>query len=78
MMHAGGHGFMKNSLLIWQASSSTGDYHNQMNFEKLQKKKWLLETLIPNLQPNYLVIDNAPYHMSSCSEHLGQTAERWI
>jgi hypothetical protein len=38
MMHAGGqHGFMKNSLLLWQASSSTGDYHNQMNFENYKK-----------------------------------------
>jgi hypothetical protein len=62
IVHAGGeNGFVKDALLMWQSRASTGDYHNQMNFDNYGK--WLREKLIPNLPPNaVVVIDNAPYH----------------
>jgi hypothetical protein len=45
---------------MWKGSRSTGDYHNQMNFENYEK--WLMERLIPNLQSNSVTTDNVPYH----------------
>ena len=62
IIHAGSeNGFIPNSLTMWRSSVSTGDYHNQMNWENY--KKWLEEKLIPNLLSNsVLVMDNASYH----------------
>ena len=46
---------------MFKAKSTTGDYHSEMNFENF--KKWLQEKLLPNLQPNsVIVLDNAAYH----------------
>nr|XP_015913169.1 uncharacterized protein LOC107443730 [Parasteatoda tepidariorum] len=54
-------GFVQGAELIYKASSQTGDYHGQMNFDNF--KKWVLEKLLPNLQTESLVVmDNAPYH----------------
>jgi hypothetical protein len=62
ILHAGGRrGFILNALVISKSSQKTGDYHNGMNSENCIR--WLKEKLIPNLQPNsVLVIDSAPYY----------------
>ena len=47
--------------LVYTASTKSGDYHGQMNYENFAK--WVLEKLLPNLKPNSVVcMDNAPYH----------------
>lgn len=54
-------GFIPNALLMWKASSRTGDYHDNVNTEMFVK--WLTEKLLPNLEPrSVIVVDNAPYH----------------
>lgn len=54
-------GFLQNARLVYQADTTTRDYHGQMNNENF--KKWITEKLIPNLPPNSVIImDNAPYH----------------
>lgn len=62
ILNAGGeNGFVANAYVRWKSSCSTGDYHNEMNFDNY--KKWVQEKLVPNLPANsVLVIDNAPYH----------------
>jgi hypothetical protein len=62
VVHAGGSkGFVKNGLLIFKLGLKSGDYHDDMNHKN--NTKWLQEKLIPNLEPNsVVVIDNASYH----------------
>ena len=62
IVNAGGeNGFVPNAYTRWKSNCSTGDYHNDMNFENYEK--WVTEKLIPNLPPrSVVVIDNAPYH----------------
>lgn len=62
IVNAGGEdGFVPNTYIRWKSTHSTGDYHNEMNFENYQK--WIKEKLLPNLQPkSVVIIDNAPYH----------------
>ena len=62
IVHAGGkNGFVQNSLLIYKASSSCGDYHNEMNGANFEK--WITEKLLPNLtEKSIIVMDNASYH----------------
>lgn len=62
MLHAGSEaGFVPNTLLMFKSGNKTGDYHDDMNFSNYEK--WLRTKLIPNLNPNsVVVIDNAPYH----------------
>lgn len=62
VVHAGSStGFLANAQLVYKASTKSGDYHGQMNYENFEK--WVLEKLLPNLQPNSVVcMDNAPYH----------------
>lgn len=62
VVHAGSStGFLTDAELVYKASTKSGDYHGQMNYENF--KKWVLEKLLPNLQPNSVVcMDNAPYH----------------
>lgn len=62
VVHAGGKtGFVPNALLVYKSHQTTGDYHNDMNFENYWK--WLTEKLLPNLEPrSVIVIDNASYH----------------
>lgn len=62
VVHAGGEmGFVPNALLMFKSGLKKGDYHDDMN--KNNYERWLKEKLIPNLQPNsVVVVDNAPYH----------------
>ncbi|CAG4982209.1 unnamed protein product [Colias eurytheme] len=62
IVHAGGcQGFVPNACLIYKANSTTGDYHDNMNFENY--KTWLTKQLLPNLPKNSVIImDNASYH----------------
>jgi transposase len=62
IVHAGGEeGFVPNALLIWEAQSSSGDYHDNMNKDNYYK--WVTEKLLPNLSKNSVVVlDNATYH----------------
>lgn len=62
VVHAGGkNGFVKNSLLVFKAGLTTGDYHGQMCSSTFEK--WVNEKLIPNIPPkSVIVFDNAPYH----------------
>ncbi|XP_077293797.1 uncharacterized protein LOC143916528 [Arctopsyche grandis] len=54
-------GFIPNALLIYPSKIKTGDYHNNMN--AINYQKWIKEKLVPNLQPqSVIVIDNASYH----------------
>jgi hypothetical protein len=52
--------------LLWVSSSSTGDYHDNMNSEMCIK--WVKEKLVPTFEKMYpgktmvLIQDNAPYH----------------
>jgi transposase len=62
IVHAGSSkGFVDGAQLVYKATSSTGDYHREMNGENFTK--WIKEKLIPNLQtPSAVVMDNASYH----------------
>ncbi|XP_054288006.1 uncharacterized protein LOC129003735 [Macrosteles quadrilineatus] len=62
MIHAGSEaGFVPNALTMWKASSTTGDYHD--NVRKETMIKWMKEKLLPNIPPkSVIVVDNAPYH----------------
>ncbi len=52
--------------LLWVSSSSTGDYHDNMNSEMYMK--WIKEKLVPTFEKLHpgktmlLIQDNAPYH----------------
>ncbi|XP_055944327.1 uncharacterized protein LOC129975298 [Argiope bruennichi] len=53
-------GFLMDALLVYKASTKRG-LSRQMNYKNF--KKWGLEKLLPNLQPNSVVrMDNASYH----------------
>jgi hypothetical protein len=62
VVHAGdSKGFVKNGLLIFKSGLKSGDCQDDMNDKNYTK--WLQEKLIPNLEPNsVVVIDNASYH----------------
>lgn len=62
IVHAGNkNGFIPGASLVFKAKSSSGDYHNEMNFDNFVK--WLEERLIPNLpERSVLILDNAAYH----------------
>lgn len=62
VVHAGSRkGFIPEAKLVYKASSSTGDYHSEMDGK--QFTKWLEERLIPNLPDKCAVVmDNASYH----------------
>ena len=48
IIHAGEkNGFVQNALLMYKASSSCGDYHNEMNRPNFEKR--ITEKLLPNL-----------------------------
>ena len=54
-------GLIPGAKLAFKAGSNTGDCHHEMNFGNFTK--WLNEKLIPNLNPNsVLVLDNVSYH----------------
>lgn len=61
---------------MFQSKKNTGDYHNEMNSERLMGiihiylmlytsrfEEWFKDTLLPNIDPNSLIVmDNASYH----------------
>ena len=54
-------GFVIDALLVYKLTVKKEDYHDNMNTENYVK--YIKEKLIPNLEPNsVVVIDNAPYH----------------
>ena len=58
ILHAG---WIEGADLVFQSKKSTGDYHDEMNSERFEE--WFRDQLMPNIQPNTLiVIDNATYH----------------
>ena len=62
ILHAGGeNGWIHGANLVFQSKKVTGDYHDEMTSEHFEE--WFHDSLMPNIQPNSLiVIDNAPYH----------------
>lgn len=61
VVHAGSEsGFVPNALLCFK-SSSTKDYHEEM--DAVVFKDWFVQKLIPNIPPNsVIVMDNTSYH----------------
>ena len=58
-------GWIPNTTLIFRSKKNTGDYHDEMTAEHFED--WFASKLLPNVQPNSLVVmDNASYH----SRHL--------
>lgn len=54
-------GWVDGAQLVFQAKTSTGDYHGQMDYDNFSK--WFTEQLIPNIPDHSLIImDNAKYH----------------
>jgi len=65
VIHAGGEdGFVENALLMWKASSSSGDYRCQVNFENYEK--CVRKKLIPNLPTNSVVVLINSNSQASC------------
>lgn len=63
-MLAGEEGNVLDTLLVFQAKKSTGDYHTNMNADNFCK--WVEEMLFPVLKARnieaIMVVDNASYH----------------
>lgn len=59
--HAGSasQGLIPDCLLAF-ASKSTGDYHEEMNFDVF--KEWFVKLLLSLENPSKIIMDNAPYH----------------
>lgn len=56
-------GWVHDSVVIFTAQSSHGDYHG--NFNGAMFLKWFSEKLLPNLhRPSLIILDNASYHKS--------------
>jgi transposase len=54
-------GWVDGAELVFQAKSSTGDYHGQMNYDNFSK--WFSNQLLPNIPNDSIIImDNARYH----------------
>ena len=54
-------GFIPGAQLIYIASSSTDDYHREMNGANFTK--WIEQQLLPNIDYHCaIVMDNASYH----------------
>ena len=54
-------GWIPNTTLIFRSKKNTGDYHDEMTAEHFEE--WFASTLLPNIQPNSLIVmDNASYH----------------
>jgi transposase len=64
-----------NPLLIFQSSSKSGDYHDDMNH--MIYKKWLQEKLIPNLESKSVIVaDNAFYHNVQLNQYPTSNASK--
>ena len=54
-------GWVDNSIEIWRAKKSSGDYHGNMNSKIFMR--WFEKNLLPNLlTPSIILMDNARYH----------------
>ena len=62
VLHAGGEsGWVDGAALVIQNKKATGDYHDEMTLQHFEE--WFHDALMPNIQPNSLIVmDNAPYH----------------
>ena len=62
ILHAGGEsGWVDGAALVFQSKKATGDYHDKMTAQHFEE--WFHDALMPNIQPNSLIVmDNAPYH----------------
>ncbi|XP_053406296.1 uncharacterized protein LOC128559142 [Mercenaria mercenaria] len=83
IVHGGSNeGFVPGALLIYNASSSSGDYHHEMNGENFCK--WMQEKLLPNIKKkSAIVMDNASYHSvqsSKCPNSSTRKADiqKWL
>lgn len=57
-------GLLEDTLLIFEAKKSKGDYHQQFDHQVFQK--WFQEQLLPHLPKRCLIVmDRFPYHMVS-------------
>ena len=76
ILHAGSGslGWVGGAELVFQSKKSTGDYHDEMNFEHFQS--WFQDQLVPNIPPDCLIVmDNASYH-SCCQEFIPKMSSR--
>ena len=62
VLHAGSENdWVDGADLVFQSKKTTGDYHDEMNATTFEE--WFHDKLIPNIQPNSLIVmDNASYH----------------
>ena len=62
ILHAGGEsGWVDGAALVFQSKKATGDYHDEMTAQHFEE--WFHDALMPNIQPNSLIVmDNAPYN----------------
>ena len=57
----GKNGWVPNTTLIFRSKNDTGDYHDKMTAEHFEE--WFASKLLPNVQPNSLIVmDNASCH----------------
>ena len=57
----GENGWVDGATLVFQSKKATGNYHNEMTAQYFEE--WFHDALMPNIQPNSLIVmDNAPYH----------------
>lgn len=63
-------GWITDSLVVFDAQNSKGDYHG--NFDSALYQKWFMEKLIPNLpSPGcVIVMDSASYHLMKPADTL--------
>ena len=62
ILHAGGEsGWVDGAVPVCQSKKATGDCHDEMTVQHFEE--WFRDALMPNVQPNSLIVmDNAPYH----------------
>ena len=62
ILHVGGEsGWVDGAALVFQSKKATGDYHDEMTVQHFEE--WFHDALMPNIQPNSLIVmDNVPYH----------------
>jgi transposase len=54
-------GWVDGAQLVFRASTGTGDYHGQMNYDNFSK--WFTSKLLPNIpDSSTIIMDNAKYH----------------
>lgn len=76
ILNAGGeNGFVPGAYARWKSTTTSGDYHNDMNYENYEK--WIKNQLLPNVPPrSVIVIDNAPYHNKQAQKCPNSTTRK--